>query len=261
MTKPDIKQKTGNLPRLITPSILWTGGCLAVPFGLDKIHCYMSAYLIKGSQKTLLVDTGNPYHNDTILPEVKAFLDGRPLDYVFATHYEWPHAGLLPNWMDQYPNATLVGDLPETDLYYPEYAKRVMRVKPGDRLDLGETELDFPARDLARHRNPVGLRHARPRAVRLRCASLFPLSPSRRMRSPVERNAADEPGMVQLSTELTMAWGRSTNAKETLEDIARLIELLKPELIAPAHGNVIDQKECSCPRVELGTAAVTKRLT
>lgn len=261
MTKLDIKEKTGDLPRLITPSILWTGGCLAVPFGLDKIHCYMSAYLIKGSQKTLLVDTGNPYHNDTILPEVRAFLDGRPLDYVFATHYEWPHAGLLPNWMDEYPNAVLVGDLPETDLYYPEYANRVMQVKPGDTLDLGDRELVFlPA--IWRDIETLWAFDTKDRV--LFASDAFPYFHYHHHGECdhlTSETPEMNPGMVQLSTELTMAWGRSTNAKETLEDITRLVTMLKPELIAPAHGNVVDQKELFIPRVELGAPAVTKRLS
>lgn len=52
--------RTGTLPRQITPSCLWSGG--RIPSSVGGMHAHYSMYLVRGSEKTLLVDTGHPTH-------------------------------------------------------------------------------------------------------------------------------------------------------------------------------------------------------
>ena len=53
-------QPTGELPRKVTPNLFWTGGCLEVSYSGEIVHGHLSTYLVKGSEKSMLVDTGHP---------------------------------------------------------------------------------------------------------------------------------------------------------------------------------------------------------
>ena len=102
---------TGHFPRVLGPSLLWTGGCLNIDYHGRTVHSHVCAYVVRGSEKTMLVDTGNAPDWPRMERDVERFLDGRPLDYVFPTHGELPHCGLLTAWLDKYPEALAVGAL------------------------------------------------------------------------------------------------------------------------------------------------------
>jgi flavorubredoxin len=81
---------TGNLPRRIRDDLLWAGGAVGVQFRGQTVYGHFSCFVIKGSDKTLLVDSGHPMHWEQLSVEVPRFLDGRPIDYIFASHGEFP---------------------------------------------------------------------------------------------------------------------------------------------------------------------------
>lgn len=241
--------RTGSLPRLITPGILWVGGCLEYPYRGERVHSHMSAFLIKGSKKSVIIDTGNPHHYASVLLGARKFLDGRPLDYVFPTHYEWPHAGLLPNWMEEYPDAVLVGDLPETDLYYPEFVDRLKSVQAGDRLDLGDRELVFvPA--IWRDVQTLWAFDTKDRALFVSDAfAYFHHHHEGECDLTSSEQPLADPKMVQFSGDLTMGWTRYTDTGVNISEIVSLLDMLKPEIICPAHGTVIDRPADMIPRL------------
>ena len=115
-------ERTGALPRRIAPSCLWTGGC--IPSSVHGMHAHYSMFVVRGSERTLLVDTGHPLHRAEVEADVERFLEGRPVDYVFPTHGELPHGGLLERWLHKYPGALAVGDLRDYHLYYPDLVAR-----------------------------------------------------------------------------------------------------------------------------------------
>src|SRR5262245_26993752 len=108
---------TGHFPRVLSDSLLWTGGCLNIAYYDRMVHSHVCAYLVCGSEKSILIDSGNATDHPRILKDVEDFLAGRPLDYVFLTHGELPHCGLLPAWMEKYPEALAVGALRDFPLY------------------------------------------------------------------------------------------------------------------------------------------------
>lgn len=104
-----------------------------------------NAYLIKGSEKTALIDTVDPTMTHVLLDNLE-HLNIKNLDYVIAHHAEQDHSGALPQVLKQYPNALVVAtskcksmlmDL----LLIPE--NRIKSVEDGENLSLGNKTLEF----------------------------------------------------------------------------------------------------------------------
>jgi flavorubredoxin len=64
-----------------------------------------NAYLIRGSEKTALLDTVDAAMPDTILKQLE---DVERIDYVIAHHAEQDHSGAIPAVLAKYPDAVLV---------------------------------------------------------------------------------------------------------------------------------------------------------
>ncbi|GAA2253410.1 hypothetical protein GCM10010402_05690 [Actinomadura luteofluorescens] len=136
------------LPRPFGPGLYWLGGCSdsgAWPTRKGATtHEHLSTYLVVGDERTLLVDTGHFAQWDGVRRQLDECLGGRPLDYVFPTHHEIPHAGNLGRLLARHPGAVAVGDTREYHLYFPEIAPdRLRRMRSGDSLDLGGTRFEF----------------------------------------------------------------------------------------------------------------------
>ena len=59
-------------------------------------------YLISGSEKTALVDTGTGFASDAICSSLQKLLAGRHLDMVFLTHRHFDHVGGLEAIIDMF---------------------------------------------------------------------------------------------------------------------------------------------------------------
>lgn len=108
-----------------------------------------NAYLLKGSEKTVLVDTVDPPMADILFRRLED-AGVKKLDYVVAHHAEQDHSGCLPMVLSRFPEAQLLAsvkgkpmlldhmDLPES---------RVRAVRDGEEVALGDLTLrfmDFP---------------------------------------------------------------------------------------------------------------------
>tara|TARA_Y100000814_G_C12227133_1_gene366983 strand:- start:32 stop:301 length:270 start_codon:yes stop_codon:yes gene_type:complete len=83
------------LPREIAPGVFWLGDCLEQPFRGKIYHSYNAAYLIVGSEASLLVETGHPKDFPLIekqMSDVLSNSNAPPLKYLFITHQETPHS-------------------------------------------------------------------------------------------------------------------------------------------------------------------------
>jgi len=102
-----------------------------------------NAYLIEGSEKTVLLDTVDP----SMANELLAQLEGvSKIDYVVSQHAEQDHSGTIPQVLEKYPDAKIIstpkakgmlGDL----LPIPE--ESFLTVKDGETLSLGDKTLKF----------------------------------------------------------------------------------------------------------------------
>jgi len=104
-----------------------------------------NSYLIKGSEKTALLDTVDPSMTDTLFNNlVKAGVDR--IDYVIAHHAEQDHSGSIPDILLMYPDAQVVTN-PKCkamliDLLDIEEDKFIT-VEDGETLSLGDKTLQF----------------------------------------------------------------------------------------------------------------------
>src|SRR4029077_17349213 len=130
-------------PREIAPNVFWLGGCLGVELEGRIVHGYSSVYLLRGSERTLLVDPGHPMDWAAIASGLDTLLDDRALDYVFPTPPEMPHAGNLGRLLTKYPNAVAIGDMRDFHLYYPAFVDRFVDRSVGTVIDLGDMQFEI----------------------------------------------------------------------------------------------------------------------
>ncbi|TET59558.1 MAG: FprA family A-type flavoprotein [Candidatus Stahlbacteria bacterium] len=104
-----------------------------------------NSYLIKGSEKTALIDTVDPPKENELFDNLKK-LDVNNIDYVIANHAEQDHSGTIPKILKTFPNAKVVtnakckGMLMDL-LLIPE--GKFIVVNDADTLSLGNKTLQF----------------------------------------------------------------------------------------------------------------------
>jgi flavorubredoxin len=104
-----------------------------------------NAYLIRGSEKTALIDTVDPTREYELISNlVKVGVE--TIDYIIANHAEQDHAGSLPMMLEFFPDAQIVTnekcrDLLIALLHLPPEKFRV--IKDRETLSLGDRTLEF----------------------------------------------------------------------------------------------------------------------
>ncbi|WP_319575993.1 FprA family A-type flavoprotein [uncultured Desulfobacter sp.] len=102
-----------------------------------------NAYLIKGSEKTALIDTVDP----PMAKELMAQLEGvKNIDYIISSHAEQDHSGTIMQVLEKYPNAKLIStpkakELLKDLLNIPE--NFFVSIEDGETLSLGDKTLKF----------------------------------------------------------------------------------------------------------------------
>jgi flavorubredoxin len=104
-----------------------------------------NAYLVKGREKTALIDTVDPTKGYELLENIRK-LDVEGIDYVVSNHAEQDHSGAIPKILEVYPKAKIVTnekckELLMKLLLIPE--ESFMIVKDGEMLALGDKTLEF----------------------------------------------------------------------------------------------------------------------
>ncbi|HYZ47517.1 MAG TPA: MBL fold metallo-hydrolase [Sphingomonas sp.] len=252
---------TGAFPRALSETLLWTGGCLSVLYHDRMVHSHTSAYLVLGTERTMLVDTGNAQDWPRIEGDVERFLAGRTLDFVFPTHGELPHCGLLTAWLDKYPDALAVGSLRDFPLYYPDYADRMRSVAAGEAIDLGDRRIVFlpPVwRDL---RDTLWAFDTTERTLFVADAFAYlHYHEADRCDHLISEQPLPAVEMIKYFNERAMYWTRFTDTERSFADIDEMLAVLRPKLIATAHGGVIDATEAMLPLVKQGMTVRAPRI-
>ena len=241
------------LPRLLTPDVLWTGGCVELEIRGERVHSHFSNYVVRGSKTSILVDTGHPMHADQIERSLDGFLgDGQP-GYIFTTHLEYPHCGLLPKWLAKYPAAQVVGDVRDYELYFPEHAGRFLQKNPGDLVDLGDRSFVVVPAIWCDLKETLWGYDTKDRILFVAdgFSATHHHKPGHCGLTAGEQPVPDAE-MMRTINELALQWTRYTDARFTFDQLDTLLSLLEPCIIAPAHGAVIDQPAVMLPFIKEG---------
>jgi len=104
-----------------------------------------NSYLIKGSEKTALLDGVDPPMYSVLLDNLKD-LGIKKIDYIISQHAEQDHSGSLPMLLKDFPDAVLVTNKKCMSilmdlLNVPE--ARIKVVEDGDTITLGDKTLQF----------------------------------------------------------------------------------------------------------------------
>lgn len=105
-----------------------------------------NAYLVKGKEKTALIDTVNPGFEKELDEKINQVIDLKDLDYLVMNHAEPDHAGAIPYVMQVNKKALLITTekgAKMAQLYYKVPEKRIKAVKEGDTIELGSKTLKF----------------------------------------------------------------------------------------------------------------------
>ena len=105
-----------------------------------------NAYLVKGEEKTALIDTVNPGFEKEFENKINMISNLEKLDYLIMNHAEPDHASAIRYIMDMAPKAVFVTTdkgVKMASLYHELPEARVKVVADGDSLDLGGKTLRF----------------------------------------------------------------------------------------------------------------------
>ncbi len=102
-----------------------------------------NAYLIYGSEKTVLIDSVDPDKSDILINQLK---DTAKIDYIISHHTEQDHSGSIPLVMQKYPDAKVIASdkgkgMLADHLLIPE--DKIIVVKDGETINLGNKTLEF----------------------------------------------------------------------------------------------------------------------
>jgi len=102
-----------------------------------------NAYLIEGSEKTVLLDSVDSQMADELLAQLEGV---SKIDYVISHHAEQDHSGTIPQILEKYPEARLISTPKAKGLLMdllriPE--ESFITVKDGETLSLGDKTLKF----------------------------------------------------------------------------------------------------------------------
>ncbi|KQC04137.1 MAG: MBL fold metallo-hydrolase [Methanolinea sp. SDB] len=136
--------------REIKPGIHWIGSIdwdrrlfdslIPLPQGTSY-----NAYLVKGSEKTALIDTVDPTKEYELVQNLfRIGVDG--IDYIIVNHAEQDHSGTLPMILELFPRARVVTNEKCRDLLVALLdidVDRVDVIQDNDTLSLGDKTLQF----------------------------------------------------------------------------------------------------------------------
>jgi flavorubredoxin len=104
-----------------------------------------NAYLIKGADKTALLDSVDPAKQSDLINNLKE-LNVNKIDYVISHHAEQDHSGTIPKILELYPQAKVVTnqkckEMIKDLLLIPD--DKFIEIKDRETISLGDKTLDF----------------------------------------------------------------------------------------------------------------------
>lgn len=245
-------------PREIASGVHWLSHCQDIAYRGENFHNQTGAYLIVGDERTLLIDTGRPADWPYLVEGLDGLLGDRPVDLLAPTHAELPHCGNLPRLSAKYPDASIIGDVRDYHLFYPQLTDRLLPWPRHRPIELGGGYVVTLVEAIIRDMNHTQwmyesktktlfvsdgfacLHHSGPPDAdsledgeALHVAGECALVTSELTKPP-------EPYQATKIVEAALWWARYRPSQDLFDDLARLLERYPSRFIAPAHGNVID---------------------
>jgi len=190
-----------------------------------------NAYLIKGKNKTVLLDTVDPAKESELINNLKeAGVD--KIDYLVCHHAEQDHSGTIPKILELYPEAKVVTnqkckEMLKDLLLIPD--NKFIEVKDRETISLGDKTLDFILAPWV-HWPETMLTYLKEDKI------LFPCDFFGSHLATSDLYVSDEPLVYRSAkryyAEIMMPF--RTNIKKHLEKIKDL----QIEIIAPSHGPI-----------------------
>ena len=135
----------------IAPDVYWVGvkdqnrrlfdGLIPLPHGTSY-----NSYLVKGSEKTALIDTVNPGFEQELLDKISQHTDPAKIDYVVMNHAEPDHASACAWMLTVAKGATLLTSAKgkaDAMMYFGVPEDRITVVNEESAIDLGGRTLKF----------------------------------------------------------------------------------------------------------------------
>ena len=193
-----------------------------------------NSYLVRGSEKTALLDTVDPAKTDILLGNIVS-TGVEKLDYIVAHHAEQDHSGSLPDVLLLYPDAKVVTN-PKCKKMLKDLLgiedEKFLTVEDGQELSLGDKTLKFVYTPWVHWPETMSTYLPEEKILfscdffgaHLAASSLF-----------VDNQAAVYESAKRYYAEIMMPFRRQVNT-----NLAKL-ENLDVEIIAPSHGPVYDK--------------------
>ncbi len=104
-----------------------------------------NSYLVKGSEKTAIIDTMYPPKTNEYLKRLNENQIGK-VDYIIANHGEQDHSGSIPALLEKFPNAIVLtnpkcAENIKNMLHVP--AEKIREIADGEEVSLGDKTLKF----------------------------------------------------------------------------------------------------------------------
>ncbi|MEI6790144.1 MAG: MBL fold metallo-hydrolase [Myxococcaceae bacterium] len=234
-------QSLQKFPREFAPDTFWLTSCLNISVQGKFLHNHNSCFLIKGDEKTVLIDTAVPFGWQQIKAELRATLGKRTLNYIFVTHPEAPHMGNAEQLLAEYPQAKLIGDLRNYELYFPDYQDRFITKTAGDQIELGNRDLIFVSAAVHDLQNTLWCFDTKESILFV--SDGYPYTHDHQSQ---ECAMTSEEFLVPPDLNSTLVviqgalgWTRHVPPEITIAKLDAVLQKYSPKFIAPAHGGVI----------------------
>jgi flavorubredoxin len=201
----------------------------SLPYGTSY-----NSYLVKGKEKTALVDTSQPGFENELLENIRQVILPEKIDFVIMNHAEADHAGGIPRLLEAAPRSTLITSVKGKELaeaYYEVESNRIRTVKEGDSIDLSGKVLKFIDAPWL-HWPETMFTYLEPDKILFPCDFFGAHFASSKL-------YADEVSALPIESQryytLIMApYGQASAAKNAVEKVRNL----NVRMIAPSHGPI-----------------------
>lgn len=194
-----------------------------------------NAYLVKGSEKTALLDAADPRKQGRLLEHLRE-IGVDKIDYVVSHHAEQDHSGGLPTVLEHFPMAKIVTNQKCRDMLIdllPLNAQQFITIEDGQSLSLGNKTLEFVFTPWVHWPETISTYLAEDKILfscdffgsHYACSRLF---------------VGDDEGFVYQAAKRYYAEIMMPFRKIIKNNIAK-IEPLEIDMIAPSHGPVYDR--------------------